>query len=141
MYHDAFAGMEELETPPDNPRCRHAWHLYILRLNLRRLKIDRAKFIRELQQRGIGTSVHFIPIPLLRYFCAAAAGAICLSARARSVSADCFATVVSGDDGGAGSICGPECPGDGGKFQTSEIRGGGHAGREFPAGASDASGS
>ena len=68
MYNDAFAGMEEVETPPDNPRCRHAWHLYILRLNLRRLKIDRGKFIRELQQRGIGTSVHFIPIPLLRFF-------------------------------------------------------------------------
>jgi dTDP-4-amino-4,6-dideoxygalactose transaminase len=68
MYNDAFAGMEEVEPPPDNPRCRHAWHLYILRLNLRRLKIDRGKFIRELQQRGIGTSVHFIPIPLLRFF-------------------------------------------------------------------------
>jgi dTDP-4-amino-4,6-dideoxygalactose transaminase len=68
IYHDALAGMDEVEAPPDNPRCRHAWHLYILRLNLRRLKIDRAKFIRELQQRGIGTSVHFIPIPLLRYF-------------------------------------------------------------------------
>ena len=68
MYHDAFGDLEEVETPPDNPHCRHAWHLYILRLNLRRLKIDRGKFIRELQQRGIGTSVHFIPIPLLRYF-------------------------------------------------------------------------
>jgi dTDP-4-amino-4,6-dideoxygalactose transaminase len=68
MYHDAFSDLEEVETPPDNPQCRHAWHLYILRLNLRRLKIDRGKIIRELQQRGIGTSVHFIPIPLLRYF-------------------------------------------------------------------------
>jgi dTDP-4-amino-4,6-dideoxygalactose transaminase len=68
MYHDAFAGLEELETPPDNPRCRHAWHLYILRLNLRGLTIDRAEFVRQLQQRGIGTSVHFIPIPLMRFF-------------------------------------------------------------------------
>jgi dTDP-4-amino-4,6-dideoxygalactose transaminase len=68
MYHDAFGDLAEVETPPDNPHCRHAWHLYILRLNLRRLKIDRGKIIRELQQRGIGTSVHFIPIPLLRYF-------------------------------------------------------------------------
>ena len=33
-----------------------------------RLNIDRAEFIRRLQQRGIGASVHFIPIPLLRYF-------------------------------------------------------------------------
>ena len=68
MYHDAFSDLEEVEIPPDNPQCRHAWHLYILRLNLRRLKIDRGKIIRELQGKGIGTSVHFIPIPLLRYF-------------------------------------------------------------------------
>jgi len=68
MYHDAFAGMDELEPPPDNPRCRHAWHLYILRLNLQRLKIGRGEFIWELRQRGVGASVHFIPIPLLRFF-------------------------------------------------------------------------
>ena len=68
MYNAAFAGMEEVEAPPDNPQCRHAWHLYIPRLNLRRLRLNRARFIRELQQRVIGTSVHFIPIPLLRYF-------------------------------------------------------------------------
>jgi dTDP-4-amino-4,6-dideoxygalactose transaminase len=68
IYHDAFAGMDELELPPENPGCRHAWHLYILRLNLQKLKIDRAEFIRELRQRGVGASVHFIPIPLLRFF-------------------------------------------------------------------------
>lgn len=68
IYHRALAGMEEVELPPDNPRCRHAWHLYILRLNLHRLKIDRAEFIRELRRRGIGTSVHFIPIPLHCFF-------------------------------------------------------------------------
>jgi dTDP-4-amino-4,6-dideoxygalactose transaminase len=68
MYYSAFAGLEEVDRPPDNPLCRHAWHLYILRLNLRRLEIDRGRFICELQQRGIGTSVHFIPIPLHRFF-------------------------------------------------------------------------
>ena len=68
MYNAAFSGMEEAEIPPDHPRCRHAWHLYILRLNLQRLRIDRAEFIRELQQRRIAASVHFIPIPLLRFF-------------------------------------------------------------------------
>jgi dTDP-4-amino-4,6-dideoxygalactose transaminase len=68
MYNRAFADLEELELPPDNPRCRHAWHLYILRLNLQKIKIDRADFIRELRQRGIGTSVHFIPIPLHQFF-------------------------------------------------------------------------
>ena len=68
VYHHAFAGMEEAELPPDNPRCHHAWHLYILRLNVERLKIDRDEFIRKLRQKGIGTSVHFIPIPLHPFF-------------------------------------------------------------------------
>jgi dTDP-4-amino-4,6-dideoxygalactose transaminase len=68
IYGRALAGMEEVELPPENPRCRHAWHLYIPRLNLWRLKIDREEFIRELRRRGIGTSVHFIPIPLHPYF-------------------------------------------------------------------------
>jgi dTDP-4-amino-4,6-dideoxygalactose transaminase len=68
IYNRAFADLQEVELPPDNPRCRHAWHLYILRLNLQRIKIDRAEFIRELRQRGIGTSVHFIPIPLHQFF-------------------------------------------------------------------------
>jgi dTDP-4-amino-4,6-dideoxygalactose transaminase len=60
--------MDEVEPPPDHPGCRHAWHLYILRLNLQRLNIDRGEFIRQLHQRGVGASVHFIPIPLLSFF-------------------------------------------------------------------------
>jgi dTDP-4-amino-4,6-dideoxygalactose transaminase len=40
----------------------------MLRLNLDKLKIDRAEFIRALGRRNIGTSVHFIPIPLHPFF-------------------------------------------------------------------------
>jgi dTDP-4-amino-4,6-dideoxygalactose transaminase len=68
MYNRALAGIEEVVLPPDSPRSRHAWHLYILRLNLQRLNIDRSEFIRELKRKGIGTSVHFIPVPLLHFF-------------------------------------------------------------------------
>jgi dTDP-4-amino-4,6-dideoxygalactose transaminase len=68
IYKRAFADLEELELPPENSQCRHAWHLYILRLNLSRLRIDRGQFIAELRSRGIGTSVHFIPIPLHPFF-------------------------------------------------------------------------
>ncbi len=67
-YNREFAGTDYLELPPDRPGCRHAWHLYILRLNPDRLRIDRDEFIRSLRRRGIGTSVHFIPIPLHPYF-------------------------------------------------------------------------
>jgi len=68
IYNKAFAGLEGLETPPDDSRSRHAWHLYILRLNLDKLNLDRNEFIEKLRERGIGTSVHFIPIPLHPFF-------------------------------------------------------------------------
>ena len=45
MYNTAFAGIDELELPPDDASCRHAWHLYILRLNLRKLSIGRDELL------------------------------------------------------------------------------------------------
>jgi dTDP-4-amino-4,6-dideoxygalactose transaminase len=68
LYNKLFEGIEELETPCERADSRHAWHLYSLRLNLNRLSINRAEFIKLLHQRGVGTSVHFIPIPLHPYF-------------------------------------------------------------------------
>jgi dTDP-4-amino-4,6-dideoxygalactose transaminase len=67
-YNRAFADVEEFEVPPDRNDCRHSWHLYMLRLNLDRLAGNRDEFIVELNKRGIGTSVHFIPIPLHPFF-------------------------------------------------------------------------
>ena len=64
LFHRALAGVEEIELPPDQPAARHSWHLYAIRLRLDKLAVDRGAFIRALGERGIGTSVHFIPIPL-----------------------------------------------------------------------------
>jgi dTDP-4-amino-4,6-dideoxygalactose transaminase len=68
LYHQAFSGMEELELPEPAQDGQHAWHLYALRLNLDRLRIDRSRFMSELRARNIGASVHFIPIPLHPFF-------------------------------------------------------------------------
>jgi dTDP-4-amino-4,6-dideoxygalactose transaminase len=67
-FNVAFAQIGELELPPTRPDVTHCWHLYALRLNLDRLDIDRAQFIDEMKSRGIGCSVHFIPIPLHPYY-------------------------------------------------------------------------
>jgi dTDP-4-amino-4,6-dideoxygalactose transaminase len=67
-YTEAFRQIEELEPPPEATEGRHAWHLYMLRLNLDRLRISRDEFIQELSRRGVGTSVHFIPIPMHPFF-------------------------------------------------------------------------
>jgi dTDP-4-amino-4,6-dideoxygalactose transaminase len=63
-YAEQLAGVEEIELPEGSGGTRHAWHLYPIRLNLDKLTIDRSAFISALKEKGIGTSVHFIPIPL-----------------------------------------------------------------------------
>lgn len=67
-YNDAFGQIPALELPAAPPDRESSWHLYILRLNLERLKIDRNAFVNELRSRGIGTSVHFIPLNLHPFY-------------------------------------------------------------------------
>lgn len=68
LYNEAFADVPEIETPRVHPGRKHAWHLYVIRLALERLTIDRAACIEELRARKIGTSVHFIPVHLHPYY-------------------------------------------------------------------------
>lgn len=70
-YHQAFQELNELDLPltvDGKEGTTHSWHLYVIRLRLERLQIDRNKFIDELRRKGIGTSVHFIPLHLHPYY-------------------------------------------------------------------------
>jgi dTDP-4-amino-4,6-dideoxygalactose transaminase len=67
-YTEAFAGVPAIETPFEQPDVSSGWHLYVIRLRLDRLSIDRNLFIEELAARNIGTSVHFIPVHLHAYY-------------------------------------------------------------------------
>jgi dTDP-4-amino-4,6-dideoxygalactose transaminase len=57
-----------VELPAAAADGSHAWHLYIIRLKLDRLAVDRAGVIDALKGLGIGTSVHFIPLHLHPYY-------------------------------------------------------------------------
>lgn len=63
-YDTALGGSALLELPPRREGDQHAWHLYVVRLRLDELSIDRGEVIRRLGEAGIGTSVHFIPLHL-----------------------------------------------------------------------------
>lgn len=67
-YSHAFEPHPCLRVPDVLPDRTNAWHLYVLRLKLERLRIDRDAFIRELAQAGVSTSVHFIPLHLHPYY-------------------------------------------------------------------------
>jgi len=68
QYSDAFSSCEELLTPTVLPDRVTSWHLYILRLRLDRLNVDRNGFIEALHRRGVMCSVHFIPLHLQPYY-------------------------------------------------------------------------
>jgi dTDP-4-amino-4,6-dideoxygalactose transaminase len=68
FYRRALGDLPEVELPQPAVGGRHSWHLFVLRLNLDLLTIDRNRFITELQSRKIGASVHFIPIFLHPFF-------------------------------------------------------------------------
>ncbi len=59
-YNEEFSKLDFIKLPPDSEG--NAWHLYLMRLNLDKLDCDRNTFAREMQERGIGISMHFIPL-------------------------------------------------------------------------------
>jgi dTDP-4-amino-4,6-dideoxygalactose transaminase len=67
-YAAGLADVPEVRTPAPRAEVVHAWHLYPVALELERLTVDRARFLRELRGENIGTSVHFIPIHLHPHF-------------------------------------------------------------------------
>ena len=60
------AELIELPTGRDDPA--HAWHLFIVRVRGDRTAVQRSELIDGLKARGIGTSVHFIPLHLHPYY-------------------------------------------------------------------------
>jgi len=67
-YQSALAEEAALELPTSRSDVEHAWHLFVVRLRLEQLRIDRAAVIAELAAAGIGTSVHFIPLHEHSYY-------------------------------------------------------------------------
>lgn len=61
-YQEAFGAMDAIEEPFVPEYTTHCWHLYVIRIVPEVLTIDRDRFITELNERNVGTSVHFIPV-------------------------------------------------------------------------------
>jgi dTDP-4-amino-4,6-dideoxygalactose transaminase len=61
QYQHAFADLPVISAPTAPAGEMHAWHLYALRLS-DRANITRERLIERLYERGIGCSVHYIPL-------------------------------------------------------------------------------
>jgi perosamine synthetase len=67
-YAAAFHDLEEVMLPAVRADVNPAWHLYPIRLDLKRLTADRALVFRALRAENIGVNVHYIPVHRHPYY-------------------------------------------------------------------------
>jgi dTDP-4-amino-4,6-dideoxygalactose transaminase len=67
-YMQAFAGRPEIECPTTRCDRQSAWHLFVVRLRLDRLRVGRTEILRALRAENIGVTVHYIPVPWHPYY-------------------------------------------------------------------------
>lgn len=66
-YNEALKDLPLILPPQPKQGDTHAWHLYVIRLQSG-VKISRDQFIERMAEKGIGCSVHFIPLHLHPYW-------------------------------------------------------------------------
>jgi dTDP-4-amino-4,6-dideoxygalactose transaminase len=67
LYDQAFKDLPLMLPPHASEGDVHAWHLYVIRLGSE-VRISRDRFIELMAEKGIGCSVHFIPLHLHPYW-------------------------------------------------------------------------
>lgn len=68
QYDEAFAGIKEIRPLAVEAEVRHAYHLYVIRVNKDGPGFDRKTFFQALRSRGIGVNVHYIPVHLHPFY-------------------------------------------------------------------------
>ena len=67
-YNEAFKNIEEIITPYEKPEVESAWHIYVIRLKLDKLKATRKEIFEALRAENIGVHVHYIPVYYHPYY-------------------------------------------------------------------------
>jgi UDP-4-amino-4,6-dideoxy-N-acetyl-beta-L-altrosamine transaminase len=68
LYNKDLGDMEEIITPQERKDVRSSYHLYVIQLNLERLKATRKDIFENLKKERIGVQVHYIPVHLQPYY-------------------------------------------------------------------------
>lgn len=67
-YDKAFKGIPEIIPHTNIPESETSYHLYVLRLNLDRLKCDRRQFFNALSAENVQPQIHYIPVYWFPYY-------------------------------------------------------------------------
>ncbi|MCX8064447.1 MAG: aminotransferase class I/II-fold pyridoxal phosphate-dependent enzyme [Candidatus Hydrogenedentes bacterium] len=72
LYKQSLSEIDEIILPSTRDNVEHAWHLFIIRLNLKAIKKSRDEIAFMLRQENIGTGIHFYGVhlhPLIQNLC------------------------------------------------------------------------
>ncbi|MFC5590284.1 UDP-4-amino-4,6-dideoxy-N-acetyl-beta-L-altrosamine transaminase [Sporosarcina soli] len=67
-YNKAFEELDAIITPFQQHDRYSSWHLYIIRINSKKLSTNRNEIFGALQAENIGVNVHYIPVYLHPYY-------------------------------------------------------------------------
>jgi perosamine synthetase len=67
-YDNAFASVSAIQPLSTQKHALHAYHLYVIKLNLKALGLSRKKLFQKMRNKGIGANVHYIPAHLHPYY-------------------------------------------------------------------------
>lgn len=68
-YREQLAGIDEIIPLKDTSwPLRHAWHLFVVRLDIDRARLDRDAFMEALKKKNIGTGLHFRAVHLQKFY-------------------------------------------------------------------------
>ena len=67
-YNNAFAGMKFLKTPTEPENVSSCFHLYAVQIDFTALGKTRAQVMQKLREKGIGTQVHYFPVPTQPFY-------------------------------------------------------------------------
>jgi len=66
-YRAGLAGISGVRLPAVRHGVRHAYHLAVIRIDYTGLGTTRARVMRELRERNIGSQVHYVPVPMMPF--------------------------------------------------------------------------
>lgn len=68
QYNQAFGEMKYLKIPYESQKVCSCFHLYVVQIDFVALGKNRSQVMQELREKGVGTQVHYIPVPSQPYY-------------------------------------------------------------------------
>jgi dTDP-4-amino-4,6-dideoxygalactose transaminase len=68
IYNRELQNIEEITLPFVKNNVKHSWHLYVIQLDIEKLKVDRDYIFKALREENIGVNVHYIPVHYHSYY-------------------------------------------------------------------------